>query len=259
VGESTESNGKKKGSVIEIIAVDPNPAPPADLKIKSAKHRATATAAKYRKASESWKSYADVLDTTKDYIVKPAPRGGDKGVPTSQDEIDELAKQVYDAIVDTHYFFGTHQTPVGTLLKGNVDEVYIMRRSYDLVYAVIDFHENDVAIDVWNNSLNLVYGATKIDHGKRDNVLDDTFETRMANIILALRYHKKVAMDVVTDEATLKYAIFLAPRSKFLSKLTYAESNKDCGEVTKMTKAKAKELDKLQTVQAEQKQEAPKK
>ena len=147
--------GKSRSRVIERVPADPKFAP-LDLKIDITKHKAYAITAKYQKASDYWVDFKTVVERSKTFVVKPNPKFGDQGIPNSQDKIDELAKQVYDAIIDFRYIYGTQKSPVSALLKGEVDEVLLMKRSYDLVNAAIEFHNDGFPITLWSN-LSLIH------------------------------------------------------------------------------------------------------
>jgi hypothetical protein len=236
---------KAKATEIELLPADYSLAPSSDLnlKINSKKHTAYAGKSQYLASSEEWLDYSGALAELKGHMIKPKPKGGDVGIPATQDEIDELAKKVYDAIVDFRYVYGTQKAPVSSLLRSDVKETLIIKRSYDLVNAMIDFHKNGISATLWSNGLNITNNAFKMEQLKRENEQNDTFEDRMTHIIAALRYHKIVAMDVITDKETLMYAIILAPKAKLMSKFLYAESNADRARLSKAAKEKAKAFD----------------
>jgi hypothetical protein len=233
---------------IKVIDADSTIVPPKSFEINTDEQKPYGVEAdEYLTSDKYWLTPQELI---KEFggdksIIKPEPKGGDVGIPTTAAEIEALAKQVYDAIIDFRYLFGTRKAPTAALLLGDVNKALIVKRSYDLVNETIDFHKNGVSANVFCNSHNLTANATKLEQLKRTNEQNDTFKERMDNIIVALRHHKTICMDVITDKVTMKYAVILAPRAKLTSKFNYAKSNHERGEQAKVLKRKAAELDEL--------------
>ena len=253
---------------IEWLDIDATNAPPKSLDLKIKDNCVPQSSKTLHVAGDDFLDYDAVIEKTKSMIAKPNPRGADQGLPpkkaapapsaekdgsestatsdvdaTRKQHIKEAAKKIYTSIYDNSYFWSSPQ--YNALLKGEVDDSWIVQRSYDVVHKVLELHEDGLLVTKWTNKVNMSSAAKPATEVKSDAEINDSYESRMTKISHALRYHKAIAWDIIKGTDTLDQFI-LAPKACLQTKLNYKASNSQRGEKYDENKKKAKKYDEAQ-------------
>ena len=177
-------------------------------------------------------------------IVKPNPRGGDKGVPVTDQEVKKDAMKVFDAIHKNEFFYCSSK-PAEKLINGEVEKAWIVKCAYDVVREMQKLHTTGISATIWTMKDNLTTNASDVHQLKKVNELDITYEARMDNVLLALRIHKAIALDVVQGRLTVS-AFVLNPKENLQAKLRYKSSNDGRGKTYEQVKAKAAKFEAME-------------
>lgn len=218
-------------------------APPKDFfAVDNNKHKfATTCECKYKTSDADWPTAKEVLQFATSNIIKPKKSSSDEEEKYNPETIKRIeqhtpeAKKIYDAMIDTSYFFRGIKAPMDKFLLGNMSRDRLIMRAYDVVKELHDYHDGRLQAFYFDE-----------DKVGRQKGKDDSIEVRLENMLLALRYHKLIVIDVIMATTVLLYSLILSPKQTFADKMGYKKSNVHRADQYKTTKNQAKRYNDLQ-------------